>query len=304
LGTITWTGRGLALISVFFWGAGYIWAKIVMTWLPPFAASGARYGLASALMLLLAVRNGNPMRTLSGHWFRYLLLGFVGITCFQGFLFSAIQLTSVISASIIMALTPALTALGAAVFSGERLTRRTIVGTIVAGVGAVIAVLGDNPRGLAGLTLDWGEPLALVAALCMAFYTAAAPRLLRKDVAVLSNTAIVITIGAMFLSPLAASAFPSTPPPSAAPLAALAAVAVGSTVIAYLCWNRAITLIGVMETNMTFNCIPVVTMVLASIQGELPWREQLVGVAIVVAGVSWSMLPTKLAHARGTQPVH
>jgi drug/metabolite transporter (DMT)-like permease len=300
---MTWTGRGLASIAVVFWGAGYIWAKIILTWLPPFAASGARYGLASILMLLLAARNGNPMRTLSDHWFGYLLLGFVGITCFQTFLFSAIQLTSAISASVIMALTPAMAAFGAAAFTGEQLTGRSIVGTAVAVVGAVIAVLGDNPLGLAGLSLDWGEPLALVAALCMAFYTAAAPRLLRKDVAALPNTAIVITVGAVFLSPLAVSAFPSTPP-SPAPLAALAAVVVGSTVIAYLCWNRAIALIGALQTNIMFNFIPVVTMVLASFQGQFPWPEQIIGAAIVVAGVTWSMVPNRMPPAPRMQFPH
>ena len=126
--------------------------------------------------------------------------------------------------------------------------------------------------------------------MCMAFYTAAAPRLLRKDVAALTNTTLVITIGAVFLSPLAVSTFPSTPP-SAAPLAALAAVVAGSTIIAYLCWTGAIALIGVMQTNVMFNFIPVVTMVLASFEGEFPAREQVIGAAIVVAGVTWSIYP-------------
>jgi len=137
-----WTGRALASIAVVFWGAGYLWAKIIMTWLPPFAASGVRYGLASVLMLLLVARKGNPLRTLSGHWFRYLLLGFIGITCFQVFLFSAIQLTSAISASVIMALTPAMAACGAAALTGERLTGRSIVATLIAVAGALIAVTG------------------------------------------------------------------------------------------------------------------------------------------------------------------
>src|SRR3954453_5940663 len=167
-----------------------------------------------------------------------------------------------------------------------------MVGTVVAAFGAAIAVLGDNPLGLAGLSLDWGEPLAFVAALCMAFYTAAAPRLLRKDVAALSNTTLVLTIGAVFLSPLAISALPSTPP-SAAPVAALAAMVLGSTIVAYLCWTRAITLIGAVQTNIMYNFIPVVTMVLASFEGEFPAREQVIGAAIVTAGVTWSIVPNR-----------
>jgi drug/metabolite transporter (DMT)-like permease len=298
---MTWTGRGLALVAAFFWGAGYVWTKTVMTWLPPLAAAGARYGLAAVLMLLIASWHGNPLRPLAGYWRRYLLLGFVGITCFQVFLFSGLRFTSAVSAATIMALAPALTALGAAAFAGEPLTPRAITGIVISFCGAALAVLGDNPRGLAGLTLDWGEPLVFIGALCMAFYTVASRRLMPKDVSALSNTTVVVVIGAVFLLPLAIAAFPSTPPGSAAPVAALAAVVLGSTVIAYLCWNRAIETIGVAQPNMIYNFIPVVTMVIASLEGEWPWPEQLAGAAIVIGGITWGM-PANSAPRGGSAP--
>ncbi|HEX5328159.1 MAG TPA: DMT family transporter [Acetobacteraceae bacterium] len=301
-----WTGRGLALIAVLFWGASFIWAKQVMEWLPPFAASGTRYGVAAMLLLLVAARYGNPFRILPGHWLGYLLLGILGITVFQCVLFSGLRLTSAVSGSVIMALTPALTALGATTFLGERLSGRAMIGMVVSILGALLAVLGDNPRGIAGLSLDWGEPLVLVAALCFAFYTVASRRLMRHDVPALINTAVVVTIGAVFLLPVAIPAIPAALPRTATPLVALACLVLGSTVIGYLAWNRAIQLIGVGQPNMIFNFMPVMTMLVVTLLGEPPWPEQVIGAALVIAGISFSMLPAETLHrhAPGVQPVH
>ena len=287
-----WKGRGLALVAAFFWGAGYIWAKAAMAWLPPLAASGSRFVLAALVMLAIAARCDNPRRALAGHWRRYLPLGLVGITGSQVFLFSGLHFTSAVSGATIMALTPALTALGAAAFAGEPLTRRAAAGIVISFFGAALAVLGDNPRSLAGLTLDWGEPLVFVGALGMAFYTVASRRLMPKDTPALVNTAVVMAIGAAFLLPPAIAFFPAGPPGSAAPVMALAAVVLGSTVIAYLCWNRAIDLIGVGQPNMIYNFIPVVTMAIAALEGLWPWPEQLAGAAIVIGGISWGMPPS------------
>jgi drug/metabolite transporter (DMT)-like permease len=303
-----WVGRGLALVSVFFWAGAYTWGKMVLTWLSPLAASGARYGVAAILLLLIAATQANPFRVLRGHWLSYLVMGFIGVSCFQIFIFSALAMTSAVSTAVIMALTPVLTALGAALFLGETLSGRAIVGMVVSVAGAVVAVLGSDPRGFAGLSLGWGELLALCAALSMAFYTLASPRVMRRDVPALSNVAVVMVIGAIFLLPPAILDAPRSWPPTAAPLLGLAAIIIGSTIIAYLCWNRAIAMIGVAEPNLFFNFIPVLTVVLAAAQGEPPYTQQVVGALIVIAGTTWTMLPGGLSphgkRAPGEQPVH
>jgi drug/metabolite transporter (DMT)-like permease len=149
---MVWKGRLLAFVAVFFFGAAYLWAKSAMTWLHPFAASEARFGFAGLLLVPFALHAADPVAALRRHWLAYLALGFVGITCFQGFLFAAIQHTSVVNASVIMTLTPVLTALGAAAFLGEALTRRAAAGMAISVFGAMLAVLGDSP-GPVGLAL-------------------------------------------------------------------------------------------------------------------------------------------------------
>jgi drug/metabolite transporter (DMT)-like permease len=300
--------RSLALLAVLFWGAAYLLAKAVLIWLPPFAAAGARYaGAALILLVVLVAQRGNPFKTLSGHWVGYLLMGFIGIACFQAVFFAGLQFTSPVSAAVIMALTPAFTALGAAVFLGESLTLLMIAGMVLSVTGAALAVLGDNPRGIAGLSLDAGEPLVLLGALCMAFYTVASRRLMRKDVSALENTAVVLAVGAVFLLPLALYDAPAGPPTSSAPVIALVALVLGPTVIGYLAWNRATATIGIAEPNLIFNFIPVVTMVLSALHGERPWPEQVVGAALVIGGVTLGMMHRSAAqdhHVVSTHPIH
>jgi drug/metabolite transporter (DMT)-like permease len=286
-----WSGRLLAMVAVFFWGATYVWGKTVLAWLPPFTAASLRYGLAVILLLPFLVRGGNPLRLLRRHWRFYVLQGFVGLTCFQAFLFSALSLSSPISVSVIMALTPLLTAFAAAIVLREKLARRALAGMGISVVGAVLAVLGANPRGLAGMSLDWGIPLALAAVTCMAFYTIAARRLTPANVRGTTNMALVLAIGAVFLLPLAATEPPVAASGSPAQLWALAGLVLGSTVIGYLAWNESIRRIGVAGPNLIYNFIPLVTILLSSLQGELPWPEQGLGAVLVIAGVTFSMLP-------------
>ena len=295
---MVWRGRVLAFVAVFFFAAAYFWAKSAMTWLPPFVASAARFGGAGLLLVPFAVWTARPWAAFRGSWRAYLALGFVGITCFQGFLFLAIKHTSVINVSVIMTLTPVLTALGAAAFLRESLTRRGIGGMTISVLGAMLAVLGDSPDGIGGLSLDAGELLALGGAMSFAFYTLAARSMMPKDIPSTVNTAIVLIIGAVFLLPPAVLSGPVGAPASAGPVFGLAALVLCSTFIAYLAWNRAIESIGVTEPNLLFNFIPIIVIALSALQGDPPWPEQIIGALMVIGGVTWSMLFGGTAPAR------
>lgn len=287
-------GRLLAAIAVFFWGAAYVWGKLAMDWLSPFAASTARFGFAAFIMLIITVFINKPSRSLfKGHWLHYFLLGFIGITCFQGFLFLGVYYSSPVSAAVIMALSPALTAILEGLITRQMPPAATIFGIVISIIGAVIAILGASPQGLSHFHLNGGDLFALIASLCFSFYTVASRRWLIKQVSLLVNVTLIVTIGAIFLLPLGLSFLPDSFPPSMTPVWALVGLILGSTVSAYLCWTLAIDQLGVSEPNLMFNFMPIVTIGLYSLQGNLPTLLQLAGAFLVVAGVSWAMLPNK-----------
>ena len=178
------------------------------------------------------------------------------------------------------------TMLGAALFLKEPLTRRHVVGLSISVVGAALAVLGDSPRGLAGFTLDAGEPMVFVAAFCLAFYTIASKRFLSTEVSPVLNIAVLLIVGALCLAPFALFArFPTTPP-SLEVLGSIAGISIGSTLIGYLFWLRAGQVLGVDRPNRLFNFIPVLTMIITWMAGVAPYPEQIIGAVLVVAGVT------------------
>lgn len=288
-----WIARGMAAATVVLWAASYIWSKQLLTWLDPIAAAEARFAVSAVLLLALALPGGGLVSALREHWRSYLVLGVVGITAFQLLVLFSLDYTTAVNSAVVMALTPVLTMAGAAVVLGDPFGWRAGVGMGIAVAGALLAVLGDSPAGLAGFTLDRGEPIALAAAGCMAFYTVASRRLLPTDVPAMTSTALVIVFGTLFLLPLSLFGEAPRSEPALDVVLALIGVSLGATVLGYLFWNRSVRALGVGEPNLYYNFIPVLTMIMASLQGSPPHPEQMIGGVLVLAGVTLSMAPER-----------
>jgi len=239
------------------------------------------------------------------NWKAFAAIGMLGITCLQFLLFFALNYTSALNAAVIMALTPVLTMIGAAIFLREPFGRSATLGMGLSVVGALLAVLGDNPAGIRGFALDRGEPLALLAAACMAFYTIGSRKLLDDRVSPIVNTALVVAMGFIGMLPLAAFAHLPHTAPSASVLLALAGISIGAAVMGLVFWTRSIQVLGVSEPNVLYNFIPVITMLISWSQGTRPFPEQMIGALLVVVGVTQSVMCARTAkgsEARSTEP--
>jgi drug/metabolite transporter (DMT)-like permease len=178
---------------------------------------------------------------------------------------------------------------GAAIFLGEPFGLRAWIGGIIAFSGALLAVLGDGPQGIFGLTLDRGEPIMLIAALCLAFYTVGSRKLLPLSVSVLHGTTAIIVVATLVLMPFALSEPAPKNPPDVNVVVAVAGLAVGSTVLSYLAWMHATRVLGVRESSVYCNFTPVITMLLAALHGAPTWPAQFAGALLVVTGVILSV---------------
>ncbi len=284
-----WIARGMAAATIVLWAANYIWSKELLAWLDPVAAAEARFSLSAVVLLALAAPGGSLLAAFRAHWRGYLALGGIGISLYQLLRFVALDHMTAVNGAIVMALTPVLTMAGAAGFLGDAFGWRAGMGMLIAVAGALLAVLGDSPAGLAGLTLDLGEPIAFAAAICMAFYTVAARRLLPSDVPVMTNTALVIATGTLLLLPFCVLGGPPRGAPTRDAVVALVGVALGATVLGYIFWNRAVQVLGVSEPNLLYNFIPVLTMIMVALRGTSPYPAQVIGGLLVAAGVTLSV---------------
>lgn len=281
----------MAVTAVLFWGANFVLAEYVLQDLPPLWAAAVRFLLGALLMLGIAgVRHEGLIGLLRRNFAIYLALGVVGIAAFNLMFFYALQSTSPNNAALIMATNPLLTAILAAVFLKERITRRHMVALPVAFGGVAIVITEGDLSHLASLTLARGDVLMLCAALSWAGYNVMVKRYMPSG-AVMAHTSWIMTAGALILlvAALAAGGEPHWPRASAQ--LALATMVVGGTVLAYLFWGMAIARLGAGKAAIFMNLIPVFAMLTGMLLGLVPTLAQLAGGVLVLGGVALATVP-------------
>ena len=62
-------------------------------------------------------------------------------------------------------------------------------------------------------------------------------------------------------------------------------MALFTSVLGYLWWNKGMATIGASNTSLFFNLVPVVTMILSILTGALITLPQVIGTCLVILGV-------------------
>ena len=283
----------LLATSAFFWGANFVLAAPVLADLSPYWAASLRFIIGAALMLVIAKLRGEKLAPLARkNWPVHVLLSLLGIVGFNVFFFHAMQQTSADNGALIMATNPLLTMLLAAILLGEQATGRHLAALPVALAGVAVVISHGDLSRLAQLQVEQGDLLMLCANLTWALFNVATRRFMPKSSPV-GNTALMMCVGALVLTVVAlhGNAPFSLPGPHAG--LALAIMAVGGTVLAYLFWGMGIQRVGAGRAALFLNLVPVFAMLVSGALGTPPSTAQLTGGLIVLAGVSLAMMPMR-----------
>jgi drug/metabolite transporter (DMT)-like permease len=283
----------LVTISAFFWGANFVLAGPVLADLPPLWAAAFRFLLGAGLMLAIASRQGERLWPLAKrHAATYLLLGAVGIAAFNLLFFHAMQSTSADNGALIMATNPLLTTLLAAVALGERAGARQLAALPVALAGVAVVVSHGEMGRLLRLQLVEGDLLMLAANLTWALFNVCTRRFMPQGSPV-ANNALMMTAGAAILVAVASTSDAHLALPGLRAASALAVMAVGGTVLAYLFWGLGIRQLGAGRTSLFLNLVPVFAMLVGGMLGDRPSTAQIAGGLLVLAGVMAAMMPVR-----------
>ncbi len=283
----------LVMLSTLFWGANFVLAGVVMTDLSPLWAAALRFMLGSSIMLVIVRWHGvELLSSFRQHAGVYALLGAMGIGAFNLLFFFALQHTSAANAALIMATNPLLTTILAALVLGERATSRHLAALPFALIGVVVVISAGNLQRLATLHVASGDLLMLGANLAWAIYNVLGRRYMPIGSA-LTNTTLMMISGTILLVIVASASGETLSMPGASASAALLAMAVGGTVLAYLFWTTGIAHLGAGRTALFLNLVPVFAMLADTLIGILPSLPQLIGGALVIGAVSVATLPRR-----------
>ena len=244
----------------------------------------------TAFLILLPFVSKSLRKHLStiGSELKYLvLLGLVGITAFNCFIYSAMHYTTVVNASIINSLMPVVTFMFATLLLKERPATYQILGVGIAIIGVASIIFRGNPMLVLSLQLNTGDLLVLCALTFWALYTVLI-RWRRTQLPLILFLFITIGFGVLFHLPLIAveyyykGGFTLTP----ATVASIAYFGIFPSIFAYLAWNRAVELLGPGITGIFIYLLPIYGALLGTVfLNEIFQLFHLVGIILIFTGM-------------------
>lgn len=287
----------LALAS-FFWALMFFLGKYAVAWMSPESIGGWRFLLAALLLVpLVSLRDGVDWAGLRRQAVPVLVMAVVGIGGFNIALFHGLRQTQPMNAALIMALCPALITAFSAALTGDRLGGRQLAGLALGLAGVVIVISGASLTALLALRLQAGDLFVLLAALCWAIYSTI-PRRFITGLPPLQVTVGTVAAGGVLISAFAmATQRDFLVPPPAGVMAAIAAMSVFGSVIAYLWWNEGVKKVGAGRAAIFMNLVPVFAALIGVALGQSLSHAQLAGAALVIGGVWLSSIPPAPSHS-------
>jgi len=278
----------LLTCTALFWAGNSIVARGARELVPPVALSFWRW--SGALLILLPLAWPHLRRdaaTLRSSWRTLVLLGALGIGAFNTLLYTGLQTTSAVNGLLLQSLQPGLILLFGAVLFAERTRMLQILGLMLSIAGALTILSRGDHSAFVALSFNGGDLVIAGAVIVWSLYSV----LLRKrpQVHPLSFVAATFAVGVVVLLPfyLAEILSGRLIESRTESWLAIGYVCVFPSLIAYLCYNRGVELVGSAAAGLYLNIMPIMGALLAAIfLGETIRPFHLAGVALVAAGIA------------------
>jgi drug/metabolite transporter (DMT)-like permease len=283
----------LLLIAVVIWGGSYIVTKSGLSELPPMLFALLRYCVASVVLVPLALTRGGMSKLRRPIlWGTLVLMSLAGVAVYYVLFNLALTYTTASQVALIQSSTPAITAVMAALWLGERVGRMRVIGIALAVAGVALVVARTQPDASARDPLV-GSALAFASVLVWSAYTIFAKRIADADA--IAVTTIVTVLGTLLLLPaaLVESKGISIPAISTEGWLKIAYVGALSSAVSYLLYNRALRDVDASLAGTFINLGPVIGVVSGVLLlGETITPLGIVGGALALIGVWISTAPS------------
>lgn len=273
-------------LTAFFWGAVVHLGKYALSALSPLTVASWRFlGAAALLVPIIFLGDGWSWQALKRNWIALLVMAAVGVFGFNLAFFYGLRQTSAINVALIIAINPALTVLLAALVNREPVSRRQLMGLMLALCGVAVVVTNGTWHALVSLSFSIGDLLVVLATLCWAIYSVI-PKRFVSGLTPTQTAGATVTAGAVMLAAFTserASDFMQMPPLPV--VAAVVCMAVFGSALAYLWWNQGLQKIGAASGAVFINLVPIFATVIGFALGQPITASQLLGAILVVSGV-------------------
>ncbi|UIP29015.1 DMT family transporter [Photobacterium sp. TLY01] len=295
----------LLIICTFFWGSCFPIGKHALNEVHALTLVFWRFTIAAVcLALYILVMGAERFALTIRQWIWVVAVSAVGVGGLNLGLFTGLEHTAATNGSLIMALSPLMTALIACVAMRSLPTLPQCFSLVVSLSGVLMVITNGHLETLLTMDINQGDKMIFSGMLAWSFYTYCSQNISRwmpvipyTLVGMLSGATV---IGLMCLATPEVHPFAELVSSSAIGMTEVVYIGVFGTVAGYLLWLNGVRELGSPTAALFFNFVPVFAVLTAYMMGQAVTQLQLIGIAIVILGL---LLPRLPVFRKATQAV-
>ncbi len=280
---------------------------LLMGW-DPFFLGAVRYCLPIPAMLLLlrVVEGRTPWFAGMAAW-RWWLLGTIGIGVFAPLYTLGIQHSNPVTAAILSATSPVVTAFVGWIAYRLPVPRHMIPGITLTIAGCAYTTYDPNLHGTP-FDLRGGEIFIIAAQACWSWYSITAQRWLLGCSQIRITTMTTMTASATLISVyliasfFGAGRFPPLVPPTAFDYGLFIWLALVPVMVGNILWHYGVNKLGAVIAALFMNLMPITAILITAAMGVAPTTPQLIGGALVLVGIMLAQLRRAPSRPSQLQP--
>lgn len=288
----------LLIITMLFWAGNFHVVKIALEFYSPMGVAAMRF-LLGAIVLLIIVYKQFGKRLFKfefskREWGHMFLTSFFGIFLTIYFFNQGLRTTSAINGSLIIATSPAITAMFSFAFMKRKVTLTQWIAIVISFTGVVIILVKGDFNRLSQLQFESGDVYILLMAIVFSLSQIIVSKYLSQVDAIIMTTItsfMALVLFAIFSIPeLISTELPS----DIIFWASIVYMSVLGTGIAYTAFYYCVVKLGATISTLYMNLIPFFAVLLAIPFGETIDFSQITGGCIVIGGLLLFNLNQKL----------
>lgn len=277
----------LLLLTTLFWGGNAVAGKLAVGHASPMLLTSLRWAFAAAILGAIGwpqLRNDWPV--VRKHIWLLVALGGFGFTAFNAALYSALNFTSAINASIEQAGMPMVIFAANFLLFRMRVTFGQIIGFLLSLTGIALTAGHGDLRTLVALDMNFGDALMLIAVLVYSAYTVALR--FKPDIHWLSL--MIVMTSAAFVTSIPFVVWEIVTGrvvvPDALGWAITVYMVLFPSILAQIFYIRGVELIGANRAGLFINMVPIFgTLLSVMIIGEAFQAYHAVAIVLVLGGI-------------------
>jgi drug/metabolite transporter (DMT)-like permease len=186
------------LFAVIFWGSSFTAGKVAVKYLPVYTVAFYRFFISS-IFLVIVFRLYRCKFDIK-KFIVCIFGGLTGIFAYNYFFLKGLSLTMASKASIIVAINPVLSVIGAVIIFKEKVNLKQSAGIFLAFIGIVVLITNGNINYIIGSKVNRGDIFILLAGISWSMFTLFGKKVLSSFSAVESTTYSVVW-GTLLLTP-------------------------------------------------------------------------------------------------------